>query len=151
MKVIVDFREDAKGFYIDLADQFSALAVNRLTGDLLLDEGDGDDRYNGALILQKSNPQFVIRPHSGKLRVWLEYGKDRNQHFIGESSATWAFAKWILSANQAMRGKQPLLPIEQGGLLKSRSRRCPLKTKRASGVFRHRSTKLLSQLVTNGR
>ncbi len=79
MKKVADFREDIKGLYIDLEDQFSSLAVNRQTGDLLLDEGDGNDRFNGAIILQQLFPQFVTRPHRGKLDIWLEYGKDHCQ------------------------------------------------------------------------
>ena len=47
MKKIVALRENDGGFFVDLEDQPSAISVNRKTRDVLLDEGEGDDRYHG--------------------------------------------------------------------------------------------------------
>ncbi len=61
MKKIISLREDERGFYVDLDDQPSAIAVNRKTGDVLLDEGEGDDRYHGAVLLGEDNPRFIVK------------------------------------------------------------------------------------------
>lgn len=151
MKNVSDFREDLKGFYIDLEDQFSSLAVNRQTGDLLLDEGEGNDRYNGALILQQSFPQFVTRPHRGKLDIWLEYGKDHGVHFIGTAVATRTAVNWILRANQTMKGSVLLPPIRQGRVGHFGMGKLRLKHKKISTVVLVRRSKLLSQMVTKDR
>ncbi|MFO1005717.1 MAG: hypothetical protein U0929_07155 [Planctomycetaceae bacterium] len=152
MKTILGFREDSKGFYIDLEDQFSAIAVNRSTGDLLLDEGDGNDRFHGAVILQRSNPRFQTRSGSGKMSVWLVYGKNDNKHFIGNAIATWAAIKWIIGANQAMEGKAPQAKRNtQGSTINLFNiRRHVIKHRHEIGFRRNRSTKLLMQLVREG-
>ncbi len=160
MKTIVAFRTDAKGLYLDLADQPYAIGINRETKDILLDEGDGDDRYNGAVIFVKSNPRFEVQLRAGALEIWLEYGQERTRHFIGSTpayrkAAYWKAAYWIKQVNQQLGSSKPLTPRrirDVSHFEYRRSQKCGTPPKRVLNghrfsIVRKRSVELLTQLV----
>ena len=60
MKIIKAFRREDYGLFIDLVDKTSSVCVDTETGDILFNEGDGDDRYHGAAISAKSFREFKI-------------------------------------------------------------------------------------------
>jgi hypothetical protein len=156
MKTIVAFRTDAKGLYLDLADQPYAIGINRVTKDILLDEGDGDDRYNGAVIFVKSNPRFEFQLRDGALEIWLEYGQERTRHFIGSTPTYRKAAYWIKQANQQLGSSKPLNQRrirDVSHFEYRRSQKCGTPPKRVLighrvyYIVRKRSVELFTQLV----
>lgn len=103
MKKIVSLRENDRGFFIDLEDQPSSIAVNRKTRDVLLDEGGGNDRYHGAALFGEDNPRFSVEISANGIDVYLEFGVDRDRHFVGQSTDP-QVERWVCHANQALGG-----------------------------------------------
>lgn len=103
MKHIASLRQDDRGFYVDLDDRTSAIAVNRRTRDVLLDEGDGDDRYHGAVLFGADNPRFIAKPSTTGVDVYLDFGTDRDRHFVGQSCAEQAL-EWVCRVNESLGG-----------------------------------------------
>ncbi len=99
MKTITNFRQDARGMYLDLADQPCAIAINRKTRDILLDEGGGPDRYHGAAIFLDSEPCFTLDVRGPRLGVWLIFGKATCKHFLGTTRRAHGAVKWVTEAN----------------------------------------------------
>ncbi len=99
MKTITNFRQDARGMYLDLADQPCAIAINRKTRDILLDEGGGPDRYHGAAIFLDSHPCFMLDATGSRLGVWLSFGKACSKHFLGSTRKVHSAVKWVTEAN----------------------------------------------------
>lgn len=99
VKVITNFRQDARGMYLDLADQPCAIALNRRTRDILLDEGGGPDRYHGIAIFLDSKPCFTLESIGSRRGLWLIFGEERNKHFLGSPRNVHDAVKWVTEAN----------------------------------------------------
>ncbi len=103
MKTIVGFRINDRGLFLDLADQIATLAVNRKTGDVLLDEGAGDDRINSAAILIRDLPRFVLTRADSGSRMHIEYGAVSRRHYdLGDVEDAEAAQAWVCAANAAL-------------------------------------------------
>jgi hypothetical protein len=103
MKHITSLRQDDRGFYVDLDDRTSAISVNRRTRDVLLDEGEGDDRYHGAVLFGADNPRFIAKPSTTGVDVYLDFGTDRDRHFVGQSGAEQTL-EWVCRVNESLGG-----------------------------------------------
>ncbi len=103
MKKIIAFRENDRGMFLDLEDQFAAIGVNRATGDVLLDEGSGDDRFNSAAILISNRPRFVLTDLDIGAEVLIEYGAvSRRTHSLGQTTDRESASRWVNSANSTL-------------------------------------------------
>ena len=71
MKIIKAFIRRDYGLYIDLEDMDSSVAVNPQNGDILLNEGEGDDRYHGAVIFPRDFDNLEINIKTSKYRLIL--------------------------------------------------------------------------------
>lgn len=103
MKQIVNFRLSEKGLVIDLADQVAAASVNARTGDILLDEGFGEDRVSGAAILLSDNPVLKLKS-PGDAEVQIEYGSEKRfQHLSGVATSAQLAAEIVSHANSLIQ------------------------------------------------
>lgn len=103
MKTISDFRSEAAGLFIDLEDQRSAVGVNVDTGEVLLDEGSGPDRFQGAVLPVSARPAFLVtHAQQGSVDVHLAFGENRKDHLVGTSHQPRAALRWTAMANRAI-------------------------------------------------
>ena len=103
MKTIVGYHDTDRGLFLDLADQIATLAVNRKTGDVLLDEGAGDDCINSAAILIRDLPHFVMTRSDSGSRMSIEYGAvTRRLYDLGKVEDANAAQAWVSAANVAL-------------------------------------------------
>ncbi len=97
-KSIIQFRHEPYGLFIDLLDVDAAVAVHPQTGEILLDEGDGSDRFHGAAISPTSFIEFQLREKAGGLaELVLNFGRGRS-HSLGCTRNCGDASRWI---NQA--------------------------------------------------
>ncbi len=75
-KQISKFRIEPYGLFIDLADGNGRIGVDRETGHILLDEGEGADRYHGAVIEPEEFDGMDLRLSAGgaEATVTLRFG-----------------------------------------------------------------------------
>ena len=99
MKTIVGFRSNERGLFLDLEDQRAAVAVNRSTGDILLDEGSGEDRINSAAIVRHDQPRFILSNTGGNSTLSIEFAPDRRIYFLGQTEKSAEAQKWVVVAN----------------------------------------------------
>ena len=103
MKTIVGYHETDRGLFLDLSDQIATLAVNRKTGDVLLDEGAGDDCINSAAILIRDLPRFVLIHAEAGARMQVEYGAiSRRKYDLGSVENLETARAWVCAANLAL-------------------------------------------------
>jgi|GEM_PF-3426430 len=107
-KNIADFREEDYGLFIDLASHAGRIGVDRLTGDILLDEGNGDDRYHGAAIDARSFRRFELKPsEKGSCELILHFG-ERGAHGLGKTQNAVAARNWVDSATTLIKQHVPI-------------------------------------------
>ena len=105
-KPIESFREEEYGLFIDLGAPRGHIGVDRATGDILLDEGAGADRYHGAVIRAASFRGFTLSKVDGKhCKVRLEHGRNGN-HELGLTGDFKSASRWIRLASRLIRSKQ---------------------------------------------
>ena len=122
MKLIVGFRINERGLFLDLEDQFAAIGVNRATGDVLLDEGFGDERFNSAAILISNRPRFVLTDLDSGVEVQIEYGSaSRRTHSLGQTTDRESASRWVNSANSVF-DRLFLATVEHESMLISSSK-----------------------------
>ena len=82
---------------IRLADRHASLIIDDRNGNILMNEGDGDDRLNGAVLSPKRSPAFEIVPCSGALQLVVHYAG--LSFDLGTSKIDPLAAKWVEEAN----------------------------------------------------
>ena len=91
-----------KNFLIDppsiqLDDEPCSLIVDDRNGNILLDEGDGDDRMNSAVLPARKSPRFAVSPSSGEYR--LEVNCRGFNWLVGTTDDATAALEWAGAAN----------------------------------------------------
>ncbi|MCF7789363.1 MAG: hypothetical protein K9N47_24790 [Prosthecobacter sp.] len=105
-KTIQGFREKDYGMFIDLTDAMSSVSVDRKTGNLVLQEGAGQDRFNGALITPDFCHGFTLSAiPEGIWVVTLRYG-DHKSHVLGSTDDEAGALQWLKKAWDVIRSKQ---------------------------------------------
>ena len=104
MKIIKAFRREDYGLFIDLVDKTSSVCVDTETGDILFNEGDGDDRYHGAAISAKSFREFKISDESEKKPKLILYFLNKS-HIIGYVNDVETAKEWVLEASRIINEK----------------------------------------------
>jgi hypothetical protein len=96
---------------VSLTDRACSLFIDPKTGSIFVDEGDGEDRMNGAVFLPVNGPSFSVWPSTGPdHRLILDYRGI--QYFIGASGDGSALRRWAESANSLLteKGNQDGVP-----------------------------------------
>lgn len=106
MKTIKAFRQEPYGLFIDLVDAEASVAIDRKSGTMTLDEGDGNDRFYGAFLDPADVRSLVVKPLSGSSNcaIVLRYAKQR-EHILGETPDTVAALEWVNAANELLESK----------------------------------------------
>lgn len=90
--------------YVGLADRECSLFVNPRTGDILVDEGAGEGRINGAVLFADKEPRFhAIPAPGGGGQLLLSYR--RHLLTFGVSDDLPALHQWAGTANQFLSAK----------------------------------------------
>ena len=95
-KQIKQFRTESYGLFIDLEDTEASIGVNLNTGEILFDEGIGEDRYDGMALSPASFRGLRLEP-SDEQDVWqvvLQYGKEKT-HTLGITQDRSAALDWM--------------------------------------------------------
>ena len=102
MKVIKRFRKEEYGWCLDLDDAEASLVVDTTSGDLLLNEGAGEDCFHGAAISRSAFFQFALEelPDSSYQLV-LKYGLT-GSHVLGVTNQKAEAEGWIEKATSAI-------------------------------------------------
>lgn len=101
-KTIKQFRQEPYGFFVDLDDAEAAVAVNPRTGEILLDEGIGEDRFDGAAISAGSFHEFALEPETGdEVRLVLRFGHGKS-HVLGTTRKSAEASQWVQAASEAI-------------------------------------------------
>lgn len=107
MKVIRSFRKEDNGWFLDLKDADASVAVDATTGDILLNEGAGEDRYNGAAISRSGFYKFRLNDLPGsEYQLVLKFGLT-DSHVLGVTGDKEGAKTWIREATSAI--KSPLM------------------------------------------
>jgi hypothetical protein len=88
-------------FRVRLADRPCSVFVSDRNAQILIDEGDGDDRMNGAVLYADQEPRFDIGPDGKNLR--LSCGTF--QIDLGSLEAVLQAEEWAIEANLLIRSK----------------------------------------------
>ena len=105
-KTIQGFRERDYGMFIDLTDAMSSVSIDRKTGNLVLQEGAGSDRFNGALITPDFCHGFTLSAiPEGFWLVTLRYG-DHKSHVMGTTDDEAGAMQWLKKAWDVIRSNQ---------------------------------------------
>lgn len=93
-------------YWIGLEDRFASLVVDSRNGVILMNEGDGEDRMNGAALFPDNSPRFRIEQGNGKLQLMLEYA---GMNFpLGAVAADLDIRRWIVEVNRFLIDCIPL-------------------------------------------
>lgn len=91
--------------FVGLADRECSLFINPRTGDILVDEGAGEGRVNGAVFYADKEPRFYVIPApGGGGQLLLSYR--RHLLTLGLSENLPALHEWAGSANRFLTTKQ---------------------------------------------
>lgn len=105
-KTIQSFREKDYALLLDLTDAPASVAVNKSNGEILLFEGNGDDRYHGAMIDAGSFHGFALDlTEQDEWAVVLKFG-DGNPHSLGVTSTPEEATCWLRKAAEVIRAAQ---------------------------------------------
>ncbi len=105
-KTIQGFREKDYGMFIDLTDAMSSVSIDRKTGNLVLQEGAGSDRFNGALITPDFCHGFTLSATpDGRWVVAVRFG-DQKSHILGTTDDAAGALQWLKKAWDVIRSKQ---------------------------------------------
>lgn len=87
---------------VNLTDRPCSLFIDPKTGFILVNEGEGDGRMNGAVFSPKNAPSFAVRPASGSdQQLVLDYGG--TSYLIGVSTDGPGLRRWAEGANAVLR------------------------------------------------
>jgi len=103
LKSIIAFRKEDYGWFLDLDDADASVAVDAKTGDILLNEGAGEDRFHNAAISRSAFHEFCLREFSGSMyELTLEHGLT-GSHVLGVTGDKEQAETWIREATSAIR------------------------------------------------
>lgn len=92
--------------YIGLEDRCISLFVDPKNGVIFMDEGDGEDRINGAALHPDNGPRFYIERGDGPVHLMLEYA---DMIFpLGAVAAELDIRRWIVEVNRFLIDCIPL-------------------------------------------
>jgi hypothetical protein len=94
-KRIKNFRVDPLSIQLD--DKYCSLIVDHRNGNILFNEGDGDDRMNGAYYPADNSPRFAVAPRDGEYR--LEVNCRGFNWPVGTTADETAAREWAAAAN----------------------------------------------------
>lgn len=101
MKKIKTFRQKDYGLFIDLEDRDAAIAVDTESGEILLDEGEGQDRYHGAAVSVKAFKNICIAESAeGTHEIILKFSKI--SHSLGQTTKQQPALEWINKVNETI-------------------------------------------------
>ncbi len=89
---------------VSLADRECSLFIDPTTGSIFVDEGEGEERMNGAVFSAGNNPRFTVR-RVGDARFELVLDYVGSQHSIGRSPDEAGLQRWSESANALLASK----------------------------------------------
>jgi len=91
-------------FHIGLDDQACSVFVDPHTGDILIDEGEGEGRLNGVVLYADKEPRFysIPLPESGA-QLLLSYRK--HLLVLGSHADAADLRRWAQSANDLLGSK----------------------------------------------
>lgn len=102
MKEIRQFRSDSGQWIIDLAGRDSSAIVDGKTGDIHLNEGTGDDRFDNAIISRSAFARFSLNAVSNiQWELTVGFGLI-GEHVLGTTSDKSAAEEWMRSATFAV-------------------------------------------------
>ena len=115
MKIIQRFRREDYGWFIDLEDTDASVAVDPTTGDLLLNEGIGEDRFHGAAISNRAFQRLTLEDlERSTIALVLEYGSG-SKHTLGITNEKREAEKWIREVTSVITAamEDPTAKIER--------------------------------------
>ncbi|MFN0074855.1 MAG: hypothetical protein ACKVY0_00090 [Prosthecobacter sp.] len=105
-KTIESFRETTEALFIDLIDSFASVTVDTDTGDMLLFEGAGNDRFHGMLIAPGFFRGFALNlTEADDWEVLLRFGEGKS-HSLGVTTSAEEATRWLRKAAEIIRAKQ---------------------------------------------
>ncbi|MDP1592585.1 MAG: hypothetical protein Q8M07_32785 [Prosthecobacter sp.] len=105
-KAIQSFWENSDAFFIDLVGTKASVYVDKETGDIVFFEGNGDDRYHGAMISPESFHGFALNlTEADEWEVLLKFGEG-NSHSLGVTDSAEEATRWLRLAAAIIRAKQ---------------------------------------------
>jgi hypothetical protein len=91
-------------FRVSLEDRPCSIFIDPKAGTILIDEGEGEDRLNGAVMYPDKTPSFSVATETGKGSVLLlDYNGFRL--VVGTTSDTAQTREWAASANHFLASK----------------------------------------------
>ena len=97
-------------YSISLSDRAISLFVDPKSAAIFVDEGEGEDRMNGAVFSPSNRPSFSVRELAGSdSQLVLNYCG--TAYFVGESSESESLRSWAASANKFLAGKSKLAEV----------------------------------------
>ena len=92
--------------FIDLTDAMGSVSVDRKTGNLVLQEGAGQDRFNDALITPNFCQGFSLgAAPEGNWVVALRFG-DHKSHVLGTTDDEAGALQWLKKTWDVIRSNQ---------------------------------------------
>ncbi len=106
-KQIKQFRKESYGWFIDLQDTEASVAVNPRTGEILLDEGTGEDRFDGVALAPGAFRDFRLEETGTESwSVTLEFGKNKT-HVLGVTTDRDDAENWLREVTSAITRLSP--------------------------------------------
>ena len=121
MKKIKSFHCTEDTYYLDLEDAKASIVVNPSNGQILLDEGLGDKRFNGAFLRPESiNHLFLSKDESidNGFNLVLNFGNNKF-HFLGMTNEPEKAEEWIqkvtdiISKHKKLRAEEELFLFQK--------------------------------------
>ncbi len=102
-KQIKQFREEEYGLFIDLVNKPASVALDTHDGSLLLNEGSGDDCFDGACLEANNLQEFAIHLKNNSAKLLLIYGPQK-KHLLGEFPEEMMLqaCQWVGRANHVI-------------------------------------------------
>lgn len=124
-KRIVQFRYEPHGLFIDQEARPAAVAINPQTGRVLLNEGDGEACFQGALFLPEDIQELLLVTEKNKGSIYIKFGQQQS-HYLGSTDHLIAADDFIVKANQLLDRHRPQ---------SSSASRTPQRTAGTHGLF----------------
>jgi len=105
VKTIAQFRVEPEGLFLDLVDQPASVFVNANTGHVLLNEGTGNDRYNGFLLESSMDVLFWVEDLGDEQWHVLLHLDRESFHILGMTRDLKSSVSWTTLANYRVREK----------------------------------------------
>ena len=105
IKIIQDFREKEDAMFIDLMDARGAICIDKNSGNILFNEGPGEDRYEGMASRASAFKKFLVsaigKEGGGKVSLCFA----GQTHFLGYTTNFKLAWDWTHKAAALLRSK----------------------------------------------